>query len=336
VIPFSNLFKVGNDKGHKIEDKGKGVSMDDHAIEIVGLTKKYGELIAVQNLDLTIEKGETFAFLGPNGAGKTTTINILMGFLFPTSGNAKIFGYDVIENGKEARAKIGFLPEELGFYDSLTAYEHMDFYSRLFGIPEPKRKEKILELLEMVGLSERKDSKLREYSHGMKQRLGIAQSLINDPELLIFDEPTSGLDPRASYEVRKIMEKLAEREVTIFLSSHLLHEVQQMCDTVGIIDRGILISKDKIKNLSKEIRKGIQIKITCLEMNDNIIDAVKGIKGVESVKVKGNDLIAMVSDEKVAADINSAIIESGGRVRKMEESTPDLEEIFLKLTKGDK
>lgn len=307
----------------------------DNAIEIIGLTKKYGGLTAVENLDLTINKGETFAFLGPNGAGKTTTINVLMGFIMPTSGRARIFGYDVIENGKEARAKIGFLPEELGFYDTLTAYEHMDFYGRLFNIPKPEREKKILELLEMVGLLERKDSRVKEYSHGMKQRLGIAQSLMNDPELLIFDEPTSGLDPRASHDVRRIMGELTEKEVTIFLSSHLLHEVQQVCDTVAIIDRGKLIKKDRIENLSREIGKGIRIKITCLDINENIIDAVKEIKGVKSVHVKGNDLTVGISDEKVAAEINTAIIKAGGKVAKMEESTPDLEEIFLKFTEEE-
>ncbi|HEC77167.1 MAG TPA: ABC transporter ATP-binding protein [Thermoplasmatales archaeon] len=302
-------------------------------IEVKNLRKVYRNIVALDGISFRVERGEIFAFLGPNGAGKTTTMNILMGFIFPTSGEAKIFGRDVLRDGKNIRKKIGFLPEELGFYDTLTAYENMDFYARLFGIPKAEREERILNLLEMVGLLERKDSKVREYSHGMKQRLGIAQSLINEPELLIYDEPTSGLDPRASYEIRNLIKELVKEGITLFLSSHLLHEVQQICNTVAIINKGKLIRKDKIKNLIDEIKgKGIQVKITCLNINEDIIESVKKVNGLEDLKVFKNILVARVKDEKTTAEINSAIVKAGGKITKMEEKTPNLEEIFLKLT----
>lgn len=305
-------------------------------IEVENLRKEYNGFVALDGISFRVEEGEIFAFLGPNGAGKTTTINILMGFIYPTDGQVKIFGKDITKNGKEIKKRIGFLPEELGFYDTLTAYEHMDFYGRLFGIPKAKREKRILELLEMVGLLERKDSKLREYSHGMKQRLGIAQALINEPDLLIFDEPTSGLDPRASYEIRNIIKELATEGITIFLSSHLLYEVQQICDTVAIIDKGKLVRKDKINNLINELKgKGIKIKITCLKINEDIVEAVRGIKGVYEVIAKENSLIVRVSNEKTIAEVNAVIVKADGRVIRIEELAPDLEEVFLKLTGGE-
>lgn len=302
-------------------------------IEVKNLRKKYGNIVALDGISFKVERGEIFAFLGPNGAGKTTTMNILMGFIFPDSGEAKIFGRDVIKDGKIIRKKIGFLPEELGFYDTLTAYENLDFYARLFGISKTERDRKILNLLEMVGLIDRKDSKVSEYSHGMKQRLGIAQSLINEPELLIYDEPTSGLDPRASYEIRNLIKELVKEGTTLFLSSHLLHEVQQICNTVAIINKGKLVRKDEIKNLVNEIKgRGIVVKIKCLNINEDIIESVKKVNGVEDLKVLKDVLVARVRDEKVTAEVNSAIIKAGGKITKVEEKTPNLEEIFLKLT----
>jgi len=302
-------------------------------IEVENLRKEYDGLIALDDISFKVEEGEIFAFLGPNGAGKTTTINIMMGFIYPTSGRVRIFNQDITKNGKKIKKRIGFLPEELGFYGTLTAYEHMDFYGRLFGMPKAEREERILELLEMVGLLERKDSKLREYSHGMKQRLGIAQALINEPELLILDEPTSGLDPRASYEVRNIIKELGKKGITIFLSSHLLYEVQQICDTAAIIDKGKLVKKDSIKNLINEIKgKGIKVRITCLNMNDDIIEAIRGIKGIQEMRTKDNKLIIKVASDETVAEINSAIVKAGGKVIRMEELVPDLEEVFLKLT----
>ncbi len=305
-------------------------------IDIEGLVKRYNGTLAVDDISMEVERGEMFALLGPNGAGKTTTMNMMMGFIFPTAGSVRLFGYDVFNNGKEARHRIGFMPEELGLYDVLTAYQHMDFYGRLFNIPRRRREKKIDELLELVGLLHRKNTRVREYSHGMRQRLGIAQALINDPDLLILDEPTSGLDPRASYTVRDIITSLTERDITLFLSSHLLHEVQEICESVAIINKGQLIRKDTIENLVREFRiEGMHITLTCLNLDNDIVETVQGMAGVHSVEAFGNTLTALVDTEDTAADLNAAVVNRGGRVTRMEESTPDLEDIFLRLTEDD-
>ncbi len=304
-------------------------------IEVRNLRKAYENVLALDNVSFEVGEGEAFAFLGPNGAGKTTTIKILMGFIYPDLGYAKIFGKDVIRHGKKIRKRIGYLPEEMGFYNQLSAYENLNFFARLFGIPKAEREKRIEELLERVGLLERKDSPVREYSHGMKQRLGIAQSLINNPDLLIYDEPTSGLDPRSSYEIRELIKGFVKEGKTLFLSSHLLYEVQQICRTVAIINKGKIVVKDEIKNLSKMISgRSIKVTIRCLNLNEELVDRAKKVKGVRRVRTDGNNLIAMVEDEETIASMISSMVKAGGKITSVKEESPGLEEIFLKLT-GD-
>jgi len=304
-------------------------------IEVRNLRKAYENVLALDDVSFEVGEGEAFAFLGPNGAGKTTTIKILMGFIYPDLGYAKIFGKDVIRHGKEIRKRIGYLPEEMGFYDQLSAYENLDFYARLFGISKAEREKRIEELLERVGLLERKDSPVREFSHGMKQRLGIAQSLVNNPDLLIYDEPTSGLDPRSSYEIREMIKEFVKEGKTLFLSSHLLYEVQQICRTVAIINKGKIVIKDEIKNLSRMISgKNIKVTIRCLNLDEGLVDRAKKVKGVKRVRIDGNNLIAMVEDEETIASMISSMVKAGGKITSVKEESPGLEEIFLKLT-GD-
>jgi len=304
-------------------------------IEVRNLRKVYENVLALDDVSFEVSEGEAFAFLGPNGAGKTTTIKILMGFIYPDLGYAKIFGKDVFRHGKEIRKRIGYLPEEMGFYDQLSAYENLNFYARLFGVPKAEREKRIEESLERVSLLERKDSPVREYSHGMKQRLGIAQSLINNPDLLIYDEPTSGLDPRSSYEIREMIKGFVKEGKTLFLSSHLLYEVQQICETVAIINKGKIVVKDEIKNLSKMMSgKSIKVTIRCLNLNEELIERAKKVKGVRRVRIDGNNLIAMVEDEETIASVISSMVKAGGKITSVKEESPGLEEIFLKLT-GD-
>ena len=306
-------------------------------IEIRDLRKSYGKTEALKGISFEVENGEAFAFLGPNGAGKTTTIKIMMGFLRPDSGTVRMFGKDVSVYGKEVRKKVGFLPEEIGFYENLSVYDNMDFYARLFGIPKLERSKVINEILDQVGLSDRKRSKVKELSHGLKQRLGIAQSLINHPDLLIYDEPTSGLDPRSSYEIRELIKSLLKGGVTLFLSSHLLYEVQQICDGVAIIDKGRLVKRGKIKDLIKEIEGHlIRAKITCLNLDAEIVDSVKKIDGVKVIDSKDKTILVEAKDEEMIANINSRLVKMGGKVSKIEYISPDLEEVFLKLTGDNK
>jgi ABC-2 type transport system ATP-binding protein len=216
-----------------------------HAIEIHGLSKAYAVgfwkkqlLPALRSLDLTVDSGETFGFLGPNGAGKTTTLKLLMGIIFPTSGSATILGKDCLD--PEVKRKLGFLPEQPYFYDYLSAPELLDYYARLSGIPAAARKQRIDELLGRVGLSDVGAKQLRKFSKGMLQRVGIAQAIIHDPEVVFLDEPMSGLDPVGRHDVRELIQHLKDQGKTIFFSTHILSDAEALCDRVGIIHKGEL------------------------------------------------------------------------------------------------
>jgi ABC-2 type transport system ATP-binding protein len=215
------------------------------AIEIQALSKHYAVGFwkkqlrpAVKSLDLTVHAGETFGFLGPNGAGKTTTLKMLLGIIFPTSGKAKILGHDCLD--PEVRRKIGFLPEQPYFYDYLSAPELLDYYAGLSGVPAPERKRRIDELLERVGLADVGKKQLRKFSKGMLQRVGIAQAIIHDPEVIFLDEPMSGLDPLGRHEVRELIQGLKDQGKTIFFSTHILSDAEALCDRVAVIHKGEL------------------------------------------------------------------------------------------------
>lgn len=304
-------------------------------IETEGLTKKFGKLIAVDNLDLAVEEGDSFGFLGPNGAGKTTTIRMLTGLLRPTKGTVKILGHDVFRDG-EAKKSFGFVPDFYGFYDSFTAFENLQFFAALSRIPKEERKERIFELLEFFGLSGRANSKVGEYSHGMRQRLVIAQALLPHPRLLILDEPTVGLDPRAQFEIRELIKKISQEGITAFISSHLLFEVEDMCNKVGIINLGKLIKVDSIENLKGEIgaKTGIEVRIECEEVTQEIIKAVKEIEDLLDLRVERETIWTRVGSSATTPALTTAIVNAGGRIKRVEEHTPSLEDVFLKLTES--
>jgi ABC-2 type transport system ATP-binding protein len=228
------------------------------AIHINGLTKKFmqrGEVVAVDNLHLEVEEGEIFGFLGPNGAGKTTTIKMLLGLIYPTSGSATVL--DRPAGDTEMKRHVSYLPESPYFYDHLTGVELLDFYGRLFGLPNDVRKTRVDELIDLVGLKNDRMKQLKQYSKGMLQRIGIAQALVNDPRLLIFDEPTSGLDPVAHIEIRNLIVSLREKGKTIFLSSHQLSDVELVCDRVAILNYGRLVKTGKVTELIEGSRTEI-------------------------------------------------------------------------------
>lgn len=304
-------------------------------IETEGLTKKFGKLIAVDNLDLAVEEGDSFGFLGPNGAGKTTTIRMLTGLLRPTKGTVQILGHDVFRDG-EAKKSFGFVPDFYGFYDSLTAFENLQFFAALSRIPKEERKERIFELLEFFGLSGRANSRVGEYSHGMRQRLVIAQALLPQPRLLILDEPTVGLDPRAQFEIRELIKKISQEGITAFISSHLLFEVEDMCNKVGIINLGKLIKVDSIENLKGEIgaKTGIEVRIECEEVTQEIIKAVKEIEELLDLRVERETIWTRVGSSATTPALTTAIVNAGGRIKRVEEHTPSLEDVFLKLTES--
>ncbi len=304
-----------------------------YAIETQHLTKKFKTVVAVNDLNLRVKEGDTFGVLGPNGAGKTTTIRMLTGFLRPTTGSVKIMGYNIFSDGKRAKEHIGLVPDMFGLYDVLNADEHLNYYGTLYGISKLERSKNIDRLLSMVNLEEDRKRKIKEYSHGMRQRLVIAQALLNNPKLLFLDEPTIGLDPKGAYEVRKLIKDLAKEGMTIFMSSHLLNEVQDVCESVGIIHYGILMKWDTIKNLTKElqVQKGNFINIELTNPEDKFIIVLKTIKGVEKVFPYQNLLKVQVKNTDIIPDMVSELVKAGGNIRSVNEMKPDLEQIFLNL-----
>jgi ABC-2 type transport system ATP-binding protein len=217
------------------------------------LTKKYGNFIAVDNLNLNIKQGEIFGFLGHNGAGKTTTINMLTTLLTPTKGTASVGGFDIVKEDMKVREIIGYLPENVQLYETLTAYENLEYFANLSGIKEPK--EKIIEVLKFLDAFSYKDKKIGECSKGMRQKIGIAQAIIHNPLILFLDEPTSGLDPLGVKQLRETLLKLnKEKGITIFLNTHLLSEVTQICSSIGVLNHGKLVYQDSLANTLKKFK----------------------------------------------------------------------------------
>ncbi|MBE3089038.1 MAG: ABC transporter ATP-binding protein [Actinobacteria bacterium] len=250
------------------------------AIELKNLTKKYGSLTAVNNLNLEIEKGEIFGFLGPNGAGKTTTIKLLSGLLKPTSGTAKILGFDIQVNPIEAKSYIGLIPDEPNIYEKLTGREFLRFMGNIFKVENIVIVKKTDELLKIFDLQDRADELIQVYSHGMKQKIAIAGALIHSPKIIIFDEPTIGLDPKSARTIKDILKYRAESGDCIFMSTHILEIAERMCDRIGIINNGNLIAvgnMDELRHLSKSGKYNLEeifLELTNAEENSELIKSL--------------------------------------------------------------
>jgi ABC-2 type transport system ATP-binding protein len=307
------------------------------AISIQGLTKKYvdvwqkQEVVAVNNLNLDVEEGEIFGFLGRNGAGKTTTIKMLLGLIFPTAGDATILGKPMGDNA--VKQEIAYLPEETYFYDSMTGWDLLDFYGRLFRIPEPERSRRVQICLEKVRLQpEAWKRSIRGYSKGMRQRIGIAQALINDPKLLFLDEPTSGLDPIAHAELRDIVGSLKEEGKTVFLSSHQLADVELICSRVAIIHRGKLLTTGKIRELlAGELT---EIVVQGPELANGMLDRLKTL--VNIMERDGSDKLRLSSDndENITAVID-LVRGAKGRILSVVPHKRTLEDVFVETVRKE-
>lgn len=304
------------------------------AIETRGLVKNYGRFRALDELNLEVEEGVVYGFLGPNGAGKTTTIKVLMGLLRFGGGSAFIFGERVEDGSPESRAKVGYMPELPSFPSHLTGRELLDIYGQLYGLSKGERESKADGLLKLVGLEEQRDRRIDAYSKGMQQRLGVAQSLIGDPELVILDEPTAGLDPEGRAEVREIIKQIGEEGVTVFLSSHLLEEVEKICSHVTIINRGKTVMSGSLEEVYKRFSKGAEIAVEVSGLNKTLIDSLRNISGVEDVSREGNELVILTDAGKdLREKISRTITEGGGVILAMGKKTRSLEEVFLEITK---
>jgi ABC-2 type transport system ATP-binding protein len=299
-----------------------------NVIKTAGLTKIYKDwrgntTRAVDNLNLEIKKGEIFGFLGPNGAGKTTTIKMLLGLVFPTSGEFTLFGENL---SVKIKKKIGYLPEDPVFPPYFTAKEALNYYADLYGIKKHEKKEKINELLGLVLLDNQKTKKISQFSKGMKQRLGLAQTLLPHPELVILDEPTSGLDPQGRKDVRDILLTLKSQEVTVFLNSHILSEVERTCDRVGILKDGVLLSLGTIDELTAENQVEIHA-----EVNQRILNLLK--HKVTCMESREDHLVVEVDSTEVIPDLAEIIVKEGGRLKALIPRKQSLEDIFLEMVK---
>ncbi len=294
-------------------------------IEVENLTKVYGNFKALDGLNLKVEENEVFGYLGPNGAGKTTTINLMIGMLQPTSGSIRIAGIDVERNPLEIKKICGYLPENVGFYDHMTAKQNLLYFSEFYRIPEREAVRIIDDLLELVGIADAADRKVGEFSKGMKQRLGLAQALLNDPEVIFLDEPTSGLDPQGAADFRKIIRDLKKEGKTIFFSSHILSEVKEICETVGIINRGRLIAKGKIEEFKQ--------KLTIIVETEPMID-VSILEPFGNVKTRGSQII-VEAEKDCRIEISKTLVREGYTIKELHLMEPSLEEIYLRIVQEE-
>lgn len=310
----------------------------EHVIEIEGLTKDYEKgflkkkkIRALEGLDLKVEPGQIFGFLGGNGAGKTTTIKILMGLIFPTGGSAKILGADISD--VRVHSRIGYCPENPYFYDYLKASELMDYFGRLFGLDAAKRKAVTEELLTKVGLEEKNwNRQLRKFSKGMLQRVGIAQSLVNDPELVVLDEPMSGLDPVGRREIRELIAGLRQSGKTVFMSSHILSDIEALCDNVAILREGKLVAKGRLDELlaSEDDERIFEISANGVEAV-GLIRIPELVSGAVVTETPSGASIQVAGDEHLAT-VLAEIKKAGGNVVSVQPVRQSLEELFVKET----
>lgn len=306
------------------------------AVQTVGLTRKYGSMLALNSLDLTINRGDLFGFIGSNGAGKTTTLRILATFLAPSAGSAQVMGKDVVKEADAVRHVIGYMPDFFGVYKDMEVTEYLDFFGACYKIPTAQREKTVNDVLELVGLSEKKGSVIGALSRGMQQRLGLARVLIHDPQVLLLDEPASGLDPRARIEMMAILQELQRLGKTIIISSHILSELQTLCNRVAIIEKGKLIYSGPVQGVRDHMANGLVIWVKVAEGPEAAIGALKQCPEVaEAVPVDGRVKVTMVNHDVDHSCIAETIVRGGLKLRELQEDELGLEEVFLRVTKGE-
>lgn len=305
-------------------------------IKTENLRKEYGTLVAVDDLNLEIAEGDIFGFIGPNGAGKTTTIKMFATLLKPTAGKAYINGIDVQANHQEVRPLIGYMPDFFGVYDDVKVWEYLDFFASAYRIPKADRPEKIDYVLNLTNLMVKKDSFVEELSRGMKQRLCLAKTLIHDPKVLLLDEPASGLDPRARIEIKELLKQLKSMGKTILISSHILPELADFCNKIGIIEKGRLIIAGDVRKIMDEVAGARILEIRVMDGGQEkaleVITALKFIKDAKPVDGILRAEFAGTLDDQCA--VLRALIQADVKILSFAEQATDLEDIFMKVTKG--
>ncbi|HOM81077.1 MAG TPA: ABC transporter ATP-binding protein [Armatimonadota bacterium] len=306
-------------------------------ITIQHLRKEYKTLVAVDDLCLHLEEGDIFGFIGPNGAGKTTTIKMLATLLRPTSGTATIAGFDIVREPEAVRAVIGYMPDFFGVYDDIKVWEYLDFFAAAYKIPTERRHHVVQDVLELTDLTGKRDAYVEELSRGMKQRLCLAKTLVHDPKVLLLDEPASGLDPRARIEIKELLKELKSMGKTILISSHILPELADFCNKIGIIEKGKLVISGGVQEIMRQVRGGRVLLVRVLDEPDRAIELLETMEGILSAsvdEVHSAIRIEFAGDETAQHALLRRLIENGVRVQSFDEVQTDLEEIFMKVTRG--
>ncbi len=310
-------------------------------IETINLTKKYGELIALNNLNLSIEQGSCYGFIGPNGAGKTTTIKILATLLKPTWGEARIDGFTVGYQNHLIRPVIGYVPDFMGAYDEMVVTEYLEFFAACYGIHGQQRRRVLGDVLTLTDLVHKANSEVNGLSRGMQQRLSVARVLLHDPKVLLMDEPASGLDPRARIEMRELLKELRRMGKTIIISSHILHELAELCNVVGIIEQGQLIYSGPVADIMARTSTGIVVHVVVDDRTEAAADLLRAVKGILRVDIvpvlEGSARIDVTIDPKsglVVSEIASRLVANGFRLAELKQEQVNLETAFMRLTKG--
>lgn len=308
--------------------------MDDLVIETHDLTKHYGDFVAVDGLNLSVTRGEVFGVLGPNGSGKTTTILMLLGLTEPTAGSVRVLGFDPVRRPLSVKARVGYLPDQVGFYDELTARENLTYIARLNGLPRVEAHRRIEESLARVGLSEVADKRVGAFSHGMRQRLGVADVLLKEPRLIIMDEPTQGLDPEGAREFLDIIRGLKQKGITILLASHLLHQVQAICDRVGLFHRGHMVLQGTVPELAQEVLGGAyRIHLQADGPTASLEQALRALPDIVEVKRPGRGTFDVEARRDLRAEAARAVVQAGGNLLALDFEQPSLDEVYARYFK---
>ena len=308
------------------------------AIRARGLSKKYGEFTAVDKLDLQVNHGEIYGLLGPNGAGKTTTILMLLGLSEPSAGTARVLEFDPARNPTGVKRHVGYLPDNVGFYSGMTGRQNLRYTSRLNRIPKDIAEDRITALLERVGLSDAGNNKVETYSRGMRQRLGLADVLVKEPSIIILDEPTTAIDPAGVEEVLALVRELANEGAAILLASHLLHQVQQVCDRVGIFVSGKLVASGTTDRLAAQAGAGpIAIEVVAAPPLEQVRQAALRVSGVASVEPDSRDkhMLVVTANRDVRADLARALVEAGHPPYHLRRRGDELDEIYRRYFAGE-
>jgi ABC-2 type transport system ATP-binding protein len=305
-----------------------------------GLVKRYDGTVAVAGLDLAVEEGEIFGLVGPNGAGKTTILRILATLLAPSAGEAEIAGLSVRRNPNAVRRVVGFMPDVFGVYDDMKVWEYLDFFARCYGLPAARRRQMIGDLLDLVDLGDKRDNYVQGLSRGMQQRLCLAHTLVHDPQVLLLDEPASGLDPRARVELRELLRELRSLGKTILISSHILPELEELCTSVAIVDRGQVLAQGRVAEIERRLRAGAVLRVRLLPASDGQEQARAWFTAqpqVASVALLADGTVELGfrGDDEATVRLLAGAVGAGLPIVSFARAASDLEELFLQVTARD-